>query len=140
RAFGFNESTPCASLHGLVAVTARLFDGYLVVRSTIHDEQIGHAWDDPVEWRGTIQGGIAKISRRRWNLGQIVETAEQYRANHAARTRRRQQRGEICARVFAEQHQPVRIDFKFPRAAANEKQCRPRSASASSWCAGPPSR
>src|SRR5205823_6199217 len=33
RAFGFNESTPCASLHGLVAVTARLFDGYLVVRS-----------------------------------------------------------------------------------------------------------
>ena len=80
------------------------------------------------------------LSRQRGNRGEIVEPADEHRADDAGRALGCQQRSQLRAGVLAEQHQPVGVDSKSAARQRMKASAARTSASESSNARRPPSR
>ena len=72
--------------------------------------------------RARKQGGI--VLSRAGCRGEIVESADEHGADDAREALGGKQRRELCAGVFAEQHEPIGIDAELTGATANERERR----------------
>jgi hypothetical protein len=122
RTVDFEILAASAAFGDPAAVAAGLCGRRFGVGTAVDDEERRHARSHPRFRRCASDEVPIEIRRQRGHRGLAIEAADKYRTDHTRGTRFGDQGRQLCAGIFAEQHEPIGIDAELRSATPDEGQ------------------